>query len=193
MFCVHPAPFLGFAEARIKKMRTVRVVVITLKCHWETRFRKLIVVIFLDPLVRLVRMMVITSSGVGKWDFGSCPCLFSSRFTDAISTLLISCTSCPYMVHKTWRRFVQPINVVFLLNFREVTCHIWNLFIRWQLINIQNWAEARWFVVGSNRGAPKLLRLPSATAWWTRDQPEREFGWPRYRRSCRKATWLSHG
>ena len=77
------------------------------------------------------------------------------------------------MVHKTWRRFVQPINVVFLLNFREVTCHIRNLFITWQLINIHDWAEARWFVVGSNRGAPKLLRLPSATAWWTRDQPER--------------------
>ena len=77
------------------------------------------------------------------------------------------------MVHKTWRHFVQPINVVFLLNFREVTCHIWNLFITWQLINIHDRAEARWFVVGSNRGAPKLLRLPSATAWWTRDQPER--------------------
>ena len=76
------------------------------------------------------------------------------------------------MVHKTWR-FVQPINVVFLLNFREVTCHIWNLFITWQPINIHDWAEAHWFVVESNRGAPKLLRLPSATAWWTRDQPER--------------------
>ena len=63
--------------------------------------------------------------------------------------------------------------LVFLLNFRKVTRHIWNLFITWQLINIHDWAEARWFVVGSDRGAPKLPRLPSATAWWTRDQPER--------------------
>ena len=53
-----------------------------------------------------------------------------------------------------------------------MTCHIWNFFITWQLIDIYDAAEARWFIVGSNRGTPKLLRLPSATTWWTRDQPE---------------------
>ena len=120
-----------------------------------------------------------------------------SRVCDAAAQCLLGesrlSTPCPYMVHKTWRCFVQPINVVFLLNFREVTCHIRNLFITWQLINIHDWTEARWFVVGSNRGAPKLLQLPSATAWWTRDQPERSSADLVDRRACRKATWLSHG
>ena len=68
-------------------------------------------------------------------------------------------SSCPNVVHKTWRHFVQPINVDFLLNFREITYQIWTSFITWQLINIHDWA---WCALIRCREQSSDPEIPSA-------------------------------